>query len=349
MFTALIVKPLFNLLVLIYALLPGHNFGLALIIFTVIIRLLLWPFLKKQLHQTKAMRKLQPDLKRIKKAAKGNRQKESMMMMELYKEKGISPFGTLPTLIIQFIILIGLYSGLIKIIRDPNALVNFAYPFLQDLSWMKHLASNIHYFDNTLFGFVDLGRSALADGKIYFPALVLAVSSGIVQYFQSKQLLPSDKDAKNLRTIMKEAGSGQQADQSEVNAAVGRMTLYFLPAIVILFTLQLASALALYWLVSGLVGYIQQTIILKEDEEELEELASDDSDDKKNRNKASTAATGGKKDPNRRRKGAKVAGRDVAAIPEAEVIETKKTTKPAAKKTSPKSKNKPSSTKKKRR
>ena len=73
MFTTLIVQPIFNLLVLVYALLPGHNFGVALIIFTIIIRLLLWPLVKKQLHQAKAMRELQPEIKRIKKATKGNR------------------------------------------------------------------------------------------------------------------------------------------------------------------------------------------------------------------------------------------------------------------------------------
>src|SRR5581483_309128 len=112
MFTTLIVQPLFNLLVLIYALLPGHNFGLALIIFTVAIRLLMWPLVKRQLKQTKIMRKLQPELKRIKKEAKGDRQRESLMMMELYKERGVNPLGTVPILIVQLIILIGLYSGL---------------------------------------------------------------------------------------------------------------------------------------------------------------------------------------------------------------------------------------------
>src|SRR5687768_10596742 len=108
MFNDLIVQPIFNLLVLIYALLPGHNFGLALILFTIVIRLLLWPLVKKQLHHAKAMRKLQPELKKIKKQTKGDRQKESMMMMELYKERGINPFGTIPILIVQFIVLIGL-------------------------------------------------------------------------------------------------------------------------------------------------------------------------------------------------------------------------------------------------
>ena len=101
MFTALIVKPIFNLLVLIYALIPGHNFGLAIILFTILVRILMWPLIKKQLHQAKAMRELQPELKRIKLAAKGDRQKESMMMMELYKEREINPFSSIGLLIVQ--------------------------------------------------------------------------------------------------------------------------------------------------------------------------------------------------------------------------------------------------------
>src|SRR5580765_5618389 len=98
MFTTLIVQPIFNLLVLIYAILPGHNFGLAIILFTILVRLLLWPLVKKQLHQAKVMRQIQPELKRIKAATKGDRQKESLMMMELYKERGINPFGSIGVL-----------------------------------------------------------------------------------------------------------------------------------------------------------------------------------------------------------------------------------------------------------
>ncbi|NDC22034.1 hypothetical protein EBZ57_01530, partial [bacterium] len=70
MFNDFVVQPLFNLLVTIYAIIPGHNFGLSIIIFTVLIRLALWPLVKKQLHQTKAMRKLQPEIKKIKQATK---------------------------------------------------------------------------------------------------------------------------------------------------------------------------------------------------------------------------------------------------------------------------------------
>lgn len=272
-FTTFIVQPIFNLLVLIYALLPGHNFGLSLIIFTVLIRLLLWPLVKKQLHQAKAMRELQPEIKRIKQAAKGDRQKESQMLMELYKERGINPFATFPILIIQLIILIGLYSGLRRVITNPHNIVSFAYPSLQHLGWMQELAHNIHRFDNTLFGLVNLSRAALGAGGVYWPAMLIVLGSAIAQYYQTKQLMPADKEQRSLRTILKEASSGKQADQSEVNAAVGRSTRFLLPVMIFLFTVNIASALSLYWLVGGVVAYIQQSFILNKDETEMEAIA----------------------------------------------------------------------------
>lgn len=271
MFTALIVKPIFNLLVLIYALLPGHNFGLAIIIFTVIIRLCMWPLVKKQLHQAKAMRELQPELKRIKAAAKGNKQKESAMMMELYKEKEINPFSSIGLLIVQIPIFIALYSGLHRIVVDPHALISFSYSGLHNLSWLKVLAADIHRFDGTLLGVVDLTRSALIKtGGIYWPAMVIVLGSAVVQYFQSKQLLPDDKKSRGLRTILRDAGSGKQADQTEVNAAVGRSTRFLLPVMIFLFTVNIASGLSLYWLSSGVTAFIQQARILGKDVDELE-------------------------------------------------------------------------------
>jgi YidC/Oxa1 family membrane protein insertase len=297
MFTTFIVQPIFNLLVLIYALLPGHNFGLAIIIFTVVVRMALWPLVKRQLHHVKAMRKLQPELKAIKKKAAGNRQKEQLMVLELYKERGISPFGPLVVLIPQFIVLIGLYSGLNKVIHHPEEMVNFAYPVLQHIGWMKDLAANIGKFDETLFGVVDLTRAPSGAGGVYWPAMVIVALTAIVQYYQSKQVLPNNKDARKLRDILKSAGDGKQADQSEVQAAVSRSTLFLLPAIIFIVTIGLPAALGLYWLVGGIVAIIQQSIILRDDEEELEAIAN--APDKK---------------------------RDVKNIPEAEVV-----TRPAIK------------------
>lgn len=273
MFQTFIVEPIFNLLVFIYATLPGHNFGAAIIIFTVVVRLLMWPLVKKQLHHAKAMRELQPELKRIKQDAKGDRQKESLMVMELYKERQISPFGSIGILVVQLIILIGLYSGLNKVVHDPQAIINNSYEWVRNLSWLRQLGNDIGQFDASLLGLIDLSRPAIGQAGWYLPALFLVFGSAAIQFLQSSQLMPQQKDSRKLRQILKEAGEGKQADQSEVNAAIGRSTKYFIPFMIFIFTVGIPSALSLYWLVSGMVAYLQQSKVLKQDEEELDAIA----------------------------------------------------------------------------
>ena len=304
MFTTFIVQPIFNLLVLIYALLPGHNFGLAIILFTIVIRLLLWPLVVKQLHQAKAMRKLQPELSRIKKETKGDKRKEQELMMALYKEHNVNPFGSIGILIIQLPILIALYDGLRRVVLKPRQIVDFAYPALRHLPWMRELAANIHRFDSTLLGGVDLTRAAFSKSGIYWPALAIVVGSAVIQYYQSKQLLVTGKNTRSLREILRDANAGKEADQSELSAAVTGVTRYFIPIMVLSVTIRLASALGLYWLVSGIVAYIQQWYILREDETEIEKMIEE---------------------PNKK---------DAADIPEAEVVAAK----PAPKQTPPKAK-----------
>lgn len=280
MFENLIVQPIFNLLVFITAIIPGHNFGIAIILFTILVRFAMWPLVKKQLHHSVAMRKMQPEIKRIKKEAAGDRQKESMMLMELYKERGISPFGSLGTIIIQFIVLLGLYFALRKMVHDPAALVNFSYTPLHDLAWVKALESGAAEFNETLLGFIDLTRAAVSSQGFYWQAFLLVLGSAFVQYKQSVQLMPKPKDARTLRQIFKDASAGKEADQQEVSAAVMRGTRFLIPAMILFFTIGLASALSLYWFMSGLVAIVQQGRVLKQDEEEMEAIA--DEPDNKN-------------------------------------------------------------------
>jgi YidC/Oxa1 family membrane protein insertase len=270
MFTTLIVQPLFNLLALIYALLPGHDFGMAIIIFTIVIRLLLWPLIKRQLHHTKKLRDLQPEIKKIKAAAKGDKAKESALTMELYKERKINPFATLGLTLLQFPILIGLYIGLRHLISDPHQLVSFTYPFVRHLPWIEQVAKDPSLFKPTLYGLVDLNKAALTNGVWYIPALILVFGSAIGQYFQGKQLLPTAKDNKSLRQILKEASSGNKADQGEMQAATGKFTSLMIPFLIFFVTLRIASALSLYWFVSSVVAVIQQGRVLNKDEAELE-------------------------------------------------------------------------------
>jgi membrane protein insertase Oxa1/YidC/SpoIIIJ len=145
---------------------------------------------------------------------------------------------------------------------------------LQHLGWLKTLSHNIGRFDNTLFGFIDLGKPALSSKTgVYLPGMVLVIGSAVIQFFQSKQLMPQSTEQKGLRDILKSASDGKQADQSEVNAAVTRSTRYFLPVFIFIFTVHLASALSLYWLTGGLIAFIQQSYALRQDESEMEALA----------------------------------------------------------------------------
>lgn len=307
-FTTVIVQPIFNLLVFIYAILPGHNFGLALIIFTIIIRLLLWPLVKKQLYHARAMRDLQPELKKIKQAAKGDRQKESQLTMELYKEREINPFASLGIMIVQIPILIGLYSGLTRIIKDPHQIVEFSYSWVQHLSWMQTLAHNINRFDDSFLGLVNLARKTIDQHGIYWPALIVVAAAALAQYYQSKQLMPQSKDSRGLRAILRDAGQGKNADQSEVNAAVSRGTIFLIPGMVFLFGLGFAAALPFYWLVSSLVAYGQQARILSEDAQAADSTVtaatadSKPADTKKIESKAKRKPSKKSKRPNRRRR-----------------------------------------------
>lgn len=270
MFETLLVQPIFNILTLIYAVIPGHDFGISIILFTIVVRILMWPLVKKQLHHAKAMKALQPELKKIKKAAKGNRQQESMMVMALYKEKEINPFASIGILFVQLPILIALYSGISRIVKDPQTIIDFSYSWVKDLSWMQQLSADISLFKNELLGgLVDLNRAAITD-SVYWPALIIVLLSVIVQYYQSKQLLPSDSESKSVRKLMSEAtAAGKQPDQSEISAAMGRNMRYLLPLFIFLISIGIASALALYWLVGGAIAWIQQSIVLGKDKDEL--------------------------------------------------------------------------------
>ncbi len=272
-FETLIVRPVFNLLEFIYALIPGHDLGIAIILFTILVRLALWPLVRKQLHHAKAMRKLQPELKKLKKAAAGDRQKEARLQMELYKEHGIKPFATIGTLILQLPIFIALFFSIRKLIEDPNILFNFSYDWVKDLPYIQHLAMDVSQFDHSFLGLVDLSRKGIEAGGLYIPAVIVAIVAALAAYYQGKLMMPNDKDAKKLKDIMRDAASGKQSDQGEVAGAVSRGMMYFLPFITFIFAVSLPSALALYILTTSAVGYAQQSRVLNRDKTELHEIA----------------------------------------------------------------------------
>ena len=290
-FDRLLTQPIFNLLALIYNFVG--DFGVAIIILTIIVRIILWPLVKKQLHQTKLMRSIQPELKRIKKEAKGNKMAESTMMMELYKEKGIKPMGSILVLVIQlpiFIALVGVinlfnlpqlpekdaenYDQVVELVeKRKEGVKTYAYPGIKDLNRVKEMTHDPENFKPQLFGAIDLTQNAGS----YFPALIIAIMAAVFQLIQSKQIMPKSSDRKKLRDMFKSAAKGEEVDQSDMTAATTGSMMYVMPIMTFMIALALPAAVVLYYAITSLVAVIQQGYILKKDDKEMLSIADESS------------------------------------------------------------------------
>jgi len=274
-FEVLIVQPLFNLLMVFYNVIPGGDFGVSIIVFTILLRIVMYPLVKKQLHQTKLMRKLQPELEKIKKQYKGNRQMQGLMMMELYKKHGVSPFRSLGILLVQLPIFIALYL-VIQVFVHRAEFAKYTYDFLEKIPSINSIVENPDKFNETFLGFINLTSNAFntSSTSMTIAVFILAAAAAIGQYFQSKQTLPQDPSKRRrLRDILNDAANGKEADQSEVNAAIMGKMIVVLPFMMFFIILSLPAAIGLYYATMTFVAIIQQHHILKQDEEELEDIA----------------------------------------------------------------------------
>ncbi len=273
LFDFLIVQPIFNVLVLIYGILPGGDFGVAVILFTVLIRLLMWPLVKKQLHQTKVIRKIQPELKKIKAKAKGNKTLEGQLMMELYRERGVNPFSSIGLLLVQLPIFIALYQVINIITSERDRIADFTYGSLESLTSISSLIRNPEGFNESLLSLINLAERAIQPGGLYLQAVLLAVIAAALQYVQARQTLPKAEEGKRLRDVLKSQAAGKEVDQSEVTALVTNKMVAILPVVTLVVGLYLPSALVLYFAVSSFVAVIQQHILLNQDVDEMEKMA----------------------------------------------------------------------------
>jgi YidC/Oxa1 family membrane protein insertase len=273
-FETLIVQPIFNLLMGLYSIIPGGDFGIALILFTILIRFAMWPLVTRQLHQVKQMRKLQPELARIKKATKGNRQAESLQMLELYKKHDVKPFRSILILLIQLPIFIALYQVIQIFTLHRDQIAKFSYDFLENIGPIKALIENPTQFNEKLLGIVDLTAHAISPAGINIFLILLAVIAAFTQYIISKQTAPQTT-TKRFRDVMAEAADGKQPDQSELNAVVMSKMVKFLPFLMLFIMLGLPGALALYYATSNIFAAVQQHFLLKRDAEEMDKIADE--------------------------------------------------------------------------
>lgn len=287
-FELLIIQPLFNLLMVLYSIVPGGDFGISIILFTILLRLVMHPLVKKQLHQAKAMRKMQPKLEEIKRQTKGNRQMQSILMMELYKEHGINPLRSIGILLVQLPVFISLYVVIQIFTLHRDQLARWTYNFLENFGPIKHIVENPDTFNQKLLGLVDLTQHAFSGNNINLILVGLAVVAAVGQFIQSKQTMPQAENKRKLRDILKEAAAGKEADQSEINSVIMGRMIYFFPVMMLFIMLSLPGGIALYYAVSTIVAVIQQSYILRQDTEEMMEIASKPSDKQTSANKSAS-------------------------------------------------------------
>jgi len=228
-FNIILYRPLFNALILLYEYLPGHDFGLSVIILTILIKVLFYPLGVKAIKSQKALSELQPKIKELQEKYKSDKERQTKEIMALYKKEKINPFtGCLP-LLVQLPVLLALYrvfwSGL-----QPEQMA-FLYNFVPFPGIV----------DPTFFGIVNLAQ----------PNIVLALLAGVAQFIQVKMSAPKTKPDKNS------GFAGQMQKQMQ----------YFMPAFMVLILFRLPSAVGLYWLTTTLFTIVQQYCILKKQPE----------------------------------------------------------------------------------
>ena len=285
----IIVRPITNILFLIYGLVG--DFGVAIILFTVLVKILMWPIIKRQLHQTRLMRKIQPQLAEIKKNCNGNRQMESIQMLDLYKRNNIKPFRSVLTLIIQLPIFVALYTA-VRVMVLPTPTDNLSIRAYAPVAQMERIDDVIqkqevylgqpadvenkqsYDFHPKLFGVVDLDTKAGFGSISASIIMVFALASAFSQYWISRQQLPTNKEnRKTFRQIMAEAADGKEPDQTELNQIVSGQMSYMMPLMMLLLMINLPGALVFYYLISNLMTGIQQKYILGKREDQMEASA----------------------------------------------------------------------------
>lgn len=230
----LFVSVFVNALIWIYDVI-GHNFGIAIILFTILIRIVTWPLNAQQMKGAAAMQELQNDKEwqAIQKKYAKDREKLAQEQMRFYREKKISPFSScLPTLI-QFPIIIGLYQSITRSLGstplDLLKLSRSLYPAL-NVSDLIPL--------NSKFLWMDLGHpESIAIFGFAFPTLALIVA--VTTYIQAKLTMPA---------------SPNPNDQS---AAMSKMMSIYMPLLLGYFSITFASGLSVYFITSNVLGIVQ--------------------------------------------------------------------------------------------
>lgn len=233
-FHELVYQPLYNILIFSYNF-AWQDFGIAIIVTTIFLKVVLIPLSKKQIQSQKKLQELQPKIKELQAKHKDNKEAQTKALMEFYKKNKTNPFSGCAPLIIQLIFLIAIYRILLNI-SSAGLEVNAGdlYSFISNPGKINHL----------FLGMIDMAK----------PSPVLAVLAAASQYWQTKMIM-KDKDNKKEKPDFD--------GKPDFAQMMSKQMLYLGPLLTLFIGIKFAAGLALYWLVSTLFMVFQQLYIFK--------------------------------------------------------------------------------------
>lgn len=250
LFHSAVYQPIYNLLVFLYDAVPGSDFGVAIILLTVLLKAALIPLSKHQIESQKKIQEIQPEIKKIQQKYKHSREEQSRAIMAFYKERKVNPFSGCLPLILQLTVLIAIYRVLFAIASaDFSVNSEVLYPFLLNPESVNRLS----------FGLLDLSH----------PSIVLAVITAMAQYYQMKMMM-ARQDQNKIQTPKRVSGkekqetlSAKKENEPDLSQIMSKQMLYIGPAMTLFFGATFPSGLALYWLTSTLFMIGQQWYLLE--------------------------------------------------------------------------------------
>lgn len=230
-YNTLFYNPVFNALVFLYDIIPGNDLGVAIILLTVFIRIVLYPLSVKSIRAQKGLQDLQPKLEALKKQHSGNREQLAQETMRLYKEEKINPLSSCLPLVLQLPFLIALFHAFRNVTKPESLQV--LYTFVSAPEYINTVG---------LYGLLDLSQ----------PSHVIAILAGLAQFWQGKMLI-------HRRPAKRTEG----AKDEDFSTLINQQMLYVMPVVTIVIAWSFPAGLALYWFLSTLLLAMQQWFLFR--------------------------------------------------------------------------------------
>ncbi len=225
-FTIIFYQPILNVLVVLYDVVPGHDFGVTIVVLTVLIRLVLYPLSLKSIQAQKAMQDLQPKLEAIKKQYANNREKQAEETMRLYREEKINPLSSCLPLLLQLPFLWALF----RVFRDSTTpqFLTYLYPFVHNPGTVAQVG---------FYGLLNLST----------PNWIIALGAGLAQYWQGHMLF------RRRPPVLNEATKDE-----DFATMMNQQMTYVMPVVTAIIAWRFPAGLGLYWFLSTLLLALQQ-------------------------------------------------------------------------------------------